>query len=480
MSGVNVRRVVISTILYGLADSVVVLIGGLLLLPLYTSTLTRPEFGSYIAIRVNLELMTCLLHFGLISAVSRLYFDYVASGNSRRYVTSIALWFPVHILALAAVVALFGQPAWALLAPSVSAWPYLGFVLAIAAANFYFNLTTTLLRAQQRVGAFVAVQLGTAAMLAGAAYYLLVVRHFGLPGLMGALLVSALAGAIMLPLAVRGGGLRVDPEHVRRSLRYALPIVGGLLAYFILTRASVLILQRYVDVADLALYGLAQQIALIVAVAAAAFGKAIQPILFGAEPDALPALLRRTMAIFVVPLSAVASLILIFGSDIIALIAPASYRDTHPIMLILVTGAFAYGLTLASDTAVLCLRKPGASAAITAGGAALAALLSAVLIPRLGLIGGAGALLITSITLTVVADRVAWRLTGFSNLVPALCGLAVVAATALLANCIHELGVTHAHSLIMRCLIATGLVAGHLLVLRRFMRAPNVQLAAAP
>ena len=466
--------------LYGLADSLVVLVGGFLLLPLYTAALTQQEFGSYVAVRTNLELLTYLLHFGLISAVSRLYFDYRLRGDGQAYIVSMALWFPVQLLLVGIFLLGAGNWIWGQLSPGVAVFPNILFVFGIAAANFYFSLTSATLRAEQRVTLFVAVQLAAVDVLVGAAFFLLVGEQLGLYGLMGALFASAAAGALALPLAVRGGArLRLDPEHVRHSLRYALPIVAGLMSFFILNRISILILQRHLPVADIALYGLAQQIALIIAVVAAAFGKAIQPILFSAEPERLPALMRQTMAIYVLALSGIASLILLFGVDIIALIAPANYRAAHPVMLVLVTAAFVYALTLASDTAVLCMRKPGASAAITASGAALSAILSLILIPRWGLIGGAAASLIASMVLAAAADQMARRLTGFGNLVSALAGFAVVGATAVVANCIYGLGVSEATALAIRCALAIIVIAGHLAFLLKFMRAPNDRHADA-
>ncbi len=474
MTTSNFRQIASSTILYGLADSLVVLVGGFLLLPLYTAALSREEFGSYIAVRTNLELLTYLMHFGLISAVSRLYFDYRLRGEGRAYIVSIALWFPLQLLFAGVFLLTVGRLIWGELSPGVAVMPNLLFAFAIAAANFYFNLTTTTLRAEQRVATFVAVQLGAAAVLVGAAFFLLVGQRLGLIGLMGALFASAAAGALALPLTLQGGTpLHLDFAHVRHSLRYALPIVAGLVSFFILNRVSILILQRFVPVADLALYGLAQQIALVVTVAAVAFGKAIQPVLFAAEPERLPALLRQWMAIYVLALSSVASLILVFSVDIIALVAPVSYRAALLIILILVTAAFVYGLTLTSDTAVLCMRKPGASAAITAGGAALSAILSLALIPRFGLVGGAAALLIASSVLVVAADRVAWRMTGFSNRWPTIAGFAIVAATALVANCINGLGVSDAVALVLRCIVAFFLIAGHLAIFVNFLRAPT-------
>ena len=67
----DTRRLLSSTALYGIADIAVMAVGGFLLLPLYTRTLTQTEFGTYVAVRTNIDILTYLLHFGLVSAVAR-------------------------------------------------------------------------------------------------------------------------------------------------------------------------------------------------------------------------------------------------------------------------------------------------------------------------------------------------------------------------------------------------------------------------
>lgn len=470
----NLKGVISTTIIYGISDSIVVLLSGLLLLPLYTTTLSQQDFGSYIAIKTNIELLTYVIQFGLISAISRLYFDYRERGEADSYIMSIALWFPIQLTIAGIVLSLTGTSGWRMLAPSVSPNPYLCFAIAIIAATFYFNLTTTILRAEQRVVAFVVVQLIAALVLVVVALLLLARAKLGLPGLMWALFVSAAAGAVAFPAVLgRIDRPRLRLSHVKRSLAYALPIVMGLIAYFILNRINILILQRYVGISQLALYGLAQQLSLVIAVASAAFGKAVQPILFGAAELRLPELLRITMKIYVVGMSCVASLILIFASEIIRLVAPRNYADSHTILLLLIVAAFTYTLTLASDTAVLCRKLPTASATITLLGAALSAGLAFILIPRAGLVGAASALLLSSLVLAFAANEIARRLTGFTNLWPMIGGLIIVACSAIGAYCVNGMGLSHTPSVGVKIGLALLLVAGHLVVLRRYLLPTN-------
>src|SRR5579863_2516604 len=89
----NTRRLISATALYGVADLIVMAVGGFLLLPLYTRTLTKAEFGLYVVIRTNTEIFTYLLALGLPSAVTRIYFDYRRRDQHVEYLNSVLGFF---------------------------------------------------------------------------------------------------------------------------------------------------------------------------------------------------------------------------------------------------------------------------------------------------------------------------------------------------------------------------------------------------
>ncbi len=414
---INTRHIVSAGALYGLADVVVLAVGGFLLLPLYTRTLSQAEFGAFIIIKANIDILSCVLHLGLVSAAARVYFDHRQAGQQAQYMVSVLLFFGLVLLGATALLALWGPAAWALLSPGVPALPYLWFVLALAAAAFMASLASTWLRLDARVRAFTALQLASAALLAGLATANLAWFKLGLPGLLLALLGSAMLGVALLPwLFGTGTKVRLDWAHVRESLRYGLPIMVGLLAYVVLNRICTLILQRHVSLEELAIFGLAQQLALLVSLAGAAYGKAMQPAVFRAEAAQFAALLRQAAQTFFLLMTSVTCMVLLFASDIVAVVAPRSYQGGHDVLLLLIVASFLYSASLIADTALLYSRRPRASAAASLAGAALAVVLGLALIPQFGLLGGAAAMAGAFLGLTLLSHTLARRATGLSFL----------------------------------------------------------------
>lgn len=441
--------------LYGIADVAVLAVGGFLLLPLYTRTLSQEEFGAYVVVRTNIEIFSYLLFFGLHSAVARIYFDYRKTGEQIEYLNSILSTFLVILLGFIVLMSVWGTPLWSLLSPTTPSEPYLRFTLAIAAASFFSGLATLWLRLESRPVTLVGLQVAASAILAGLAVLNLGVLRLGLSGLLWALLVSAASSALALPwLFGRRFRLAIGWSHLRSSLPYAVPIVIGYVAYFVLNRINTLILQRHVELDQIAVYGLAQQLAAVLTIAATAFGKAAQPPVFAAEPALAAELMRRYGSMLILLMTSVATLMMLFAGDLIRLVAPPSYGSGFQPMLVVLFGSFAYSFTMVFNTALLYHRRPRTSVAVSICGAVLSAALGLLLIPRFHLLGAAVATAGAFAAMTFLSHWIARRLTGHDYMTPMLISLAGIGGVALFSAWLQAQGLQPAAATGIKLVVA--------------------------
>lgn len=438
-------------------------VGGLLLLPVYTHALSQAEFGTYVVIKANIEIFGYVLYFGLPSAVARLYFDYQRDGQHFRYVSSVFILYLINTVVAGIVLALCGDRLWAALSPGVDSWPYLWWTAAIAWAGFLPALAGILLRLQGRVTMFVAVQLLTAAVLIALAIAGLIHFQMGLQGLLVALLGSACFAGAALP-ALFGKHFRpvLQPAHIRASMHYAAPIVVGYFSYFVLNRAGTLVLQRHVDVTQIAIFGLGQQLALIVSMSATAFGKALQPAVFSAEVAHVSGVLSRAGRLFLALLFAVAALVILYASDLLALVAPRTYGSARSVMLILVVGSFLYALKLIPDTALLYHRKPKTSVAVSIVGAAASAALTWWLVPVYQLQGAASASAVAAALMTATAYACAHRAGSRQPVISPLAALTALIALAVLSGSLDASNLSRPVAAGLKTMAAFGALAGAL------------------
>jgi O-antigen/teichoic acid export membrane protein len=430
----RIRQLLTASALYGLGDMLVLGVGGFLLLPLYTRTLSQAEFGGYIVVKTNIELVGYLVCFGLLSAVGRVYFDHRAAGEPRRYMNSILMFFLMVVTLAAAAFIGTGDSMWRLVSPSIPSWPYLWYALGVAALTFTAGLGSLWLRIDQQVGAFVGLQLVAAVVLAVTAFVNLEILHLGLPGLLAALAIGYLPATLSLIWRI---GVDFRPRFRRTdigpSLQYGMPFAVSYIAYFILNRFSLLTLQWHVTLEDVAIFGLAQQLALVINICSQSFGKAMQPAVFGATPDKAPGILRRSSRLFILLIFGAASGAVMFAGEIVRIVAPSRYHSGVEVFLVLLIAAYVHSFSLVSSTVLEYHRRPRASAAMSVLGAIMSVVLGLVLIPSLGLIGGAIAILGANTTTTVSGHILAWRISGQSYVREILAATAALVCMALVS-----------------------------------------------
>jgi len=470
---VDTRRLLSSTALYGIADIAVMAVGGFLLLPLYTRTLSQGEFGMFVAIRANTEILTYVLYFGLPSAVARVYFDHKRLGQQREYLASIVTFFAVVLAVVGVTLWLWGASLWSLLSPTTPVHPYLAFSVAIAAVGFPPANPTMWLRLESRALAMVAVQLGASLVLAALAVLALVVLKQGLPGLMFALLASTASSAAVLPwLFGRGFRPVIRRAHIVESLHYAIPILVGYIAYFVLNRLSTLILQRYVPVEQVAVFGLAQQLSMIVAIAGTSFGMALQPAVFSADASQVRDIVTRTGRILLLLMFGVTSALVLFAHEIFALIAPKSYGEGYQILLILMVANFTNAFTLMSDTALLYYRRPKTSVAVSVFGAIVSVVLGLWLIPLYQLHGAALSVVGAFAARMLVSHWMAWRVTGYQSLAPMAAALAAISLLAWAAGSIQLPGLQPIAAVNVKVMLGALILSATYVLYRKFQTPP--------
>jgi len=422
------RRLLSSSALYGLADVAVVAVGGFMLLPLYTRALNQAEFGQYVAVRANIDILTYALHLGMPSAVARLYFDRRKNGEHHAYISSVLWMFLATLGLLSCILLIWGGSLWLLLSPAVPVLPSMPFAFAISAAGFLGALSVVWLRSEGNVLAVVGLQLGASALLAAVASAALLVGHLRLEGILLALLVSTLVPATALPILLgRRFCWRPRRADIFQTMRYALPVLVGYLAYFVLNRFSTLLLQRHVPSEELGVYGLAQQLSMIVAMACTSFGAALQPMIFSSDIASINEMLAKAARLLLQMMFAVFTALMLFAHELIALIAPHGYSYALGPMIVLAVGNFTLAVTLISETVLLYHHKIKTSMTISVVSALTAACLGLWLVPERHVTGGALAVAGGFVTRMVMSHWVAWRLTGMSSWRIAVGGTAVAA-----------------------------------------------------
>jgi O-antigen/teichoic acid export membrane protein len=245
-------------------------------------------------------------------------------------------------------------------------------------------------------------------LIAGALFW----AGYALSGVLAALLVST-AGSVAIAVAAArraavfdsAGVPALNKEGLRALFMYCLPLTVSNVFGVVAPRSDMLILGRWVTPAELGLYSVAVQTAAILVLVLAAFTTMCTPVIgeIAARHDlkrlqSLYAAVARWTTTCTVPLFC---LYAVFGTDILALFGTRFAAGATP-MAILAFGQVIYGAVGLSSTVLLMF---GHSRRMLGNTILLSLFLIGtnwLLVPRLGIVGAACAVALTSAATGVI------------------------------------------------------------------------------
>jgi len=214
---VGLQRHHINTGIY-LGVSVLSKAASILLIPLYTSRLSRGDYAIYGLAQTLYWVAPPLFTCALSSALARFYFDHKNPVDRASVTGEIASW----IILLSMLGGLAFEVVHALL-PSIHLSQLEGRCLRLVVwtcvAMAIGEIPTTFFRIAESAARFAAVNLSVFAVTIGSTVYLMLAQNLGLTGLLLGMLIGQGAGALFgLGFAV----VALKPSLGRRSLRPAL------------------------------------------------------------------------------------------------------------------------------------------------------------------------------------------------------------------------------------------------------------------
>lgn len=365
---------------------------GFLMLPIYTRALPPAEFGQLAVVLMVSAAIGTLVSFGLETAVFRAWFQLAPDVQQRRrFVNTVGLFLLVAPLAVTLLAALtvitpladaFAVPADAMV---------LG-ILGVAVKTIATSLPMVLLRAQERLRAYLALT----ALSVGADTILMVglVVIFD-AGVHGWLLATFLSSVLLLVAGLVLEGHRwstaFDWRHLRNALAFGLPLLPHAFSHWALSLSDRAILGAYVAPAHVGIYNLAYQLGLPVTVLAVALHQGVMPLYGQASIDdrqrqALAAVV--TNQVFITGFLGLGAALL--GPPVILLVMPPDYAAAADVIPWIALGLTFFGLYLipVDAIAVMAGRTRWIWVA-TALAAATNVTLNLLLVPRFGVYAAA-------------------------------------------------------------------------------------------
>lgn len=334
------------------------------LIPLYTRVLPPRDYGS-----LDLFLsFAAIIHLTIALEISQglaRFFPVEASKSQQTLVASTALWFTVFCYSVFScfMIALAPVAASVIMGQSDLVSTFRIGILYIWVYGVYY-LVQNQFRWELKSRLFAAVSLVMSLITATASVLLTLVYGLGLNGLLIAMLVGVLVGMVLgICLLKHTFRLLFDFKILAKLLSFSLPLVISGLFVWLSSYLDRLIINHYLNVSDVGLYGLAYRLAAMGSLVSVGLQGSVTPLIYShfEQPDTPSHLETITRWMFAFSLFVIL-LLSLFSSELVGLLATPDYQQSATLIPLLAPAlilssmyVLAPGMTIANKTTIILL-----------------------------------------------------------------------------------------------------------------------------
>lgn len=311
-------------------------LAAIFLMPIYTSVLTKEEYGAMALITSCKGIIDLLSNLNIHSGIAR---DYYEVEDRKKELVSTGFLSILSISTIVCVFILFTRNYWAIDVLSLEK-PYLSafsiMVLSIPFGSFlsYFSILTRFKKKPILYAIGSVSQLILQIMIS---VYCVVFMRTGILGIFLGLMISEIFAIVYFAYINREFiGLLFDSRILIRALRFCIPTLPAILAGWIDTSVGQIIIGKYISKGDLGVYSIALSIASAFTLVGLAFRNVWSPFLYeNYKKESFQNDINKLFAIFIIVLSCVTVILSIFSKEIILLLSNSSYIEASKYLTIL-------------------------------------------------------------------------------------------------------------------------------------------------
>lgn len=331
--------------IYGMGGAATRL-AAVILVPLYTRTLSVPEFGRLEVLLAIHTLALILAGMQLESSVARDFYEARSKGESAHLAWS-TVWLTIAgSVAIAIPMSIFWMLGWL---PAALAPHTLILLLLLTFPAQMFGVQLVILRFTGRPIVFALASFFDLSIAAIFSVWFIVGLHAGIDGALAGMLIGKILCVIGTWPATIGRMVRVSiyGRVARKILAYGFPAIPAVLIGWVQNAGSRLLLAVALTLSDVAIAGIAIKVAAIYSFIVYSFRLAWEPFSI-AKLDSLDQdrrVYHRVLEWYVATMLLVAGLAVIVSPQIVRILAPPTYAKSGTIAVLFVMGQFWVGMT---------------------------------------------------------------------------------------------------------------------------------------
>jgi len=386
---------------------------GLIMVPVYTRYLSTSQYGVLELLSRSGELMGLVSVMGLVSALPRFYFE-DEDDQRRRAIVATGLVFSLGAgFTLALLLLPFGRMLSLAILGTAGYAPLCQLLVLSVASDTGTLLSLTYLRIQRRSVLYTVVNLVRLVIALGLNIYLIAYLRLGVAGAIWSMFVVSVTLSLLLTAwTLRHTGLRMERHALSAMLRYGLPLIPASLCLLAIQASDRFFLGRMGGLGQVGVYALGYKFAMMVGVLVTGpFMLVWTTYIFEIAKRAdAPRVYGRALTYYALVAGACALVVSLFGREIMLVFATPRYAAAANVIPPVALGFVLLGCASVMDVGIYLKRRTGLRAANMAAALAVNLALNYLLVPRLGGMGCALALVGGFGCLAILTRLVAGRL----------------------------------------------------------------------
>ncbi len=368
----------------------------LITMPLFTRYLSTSGYGVLAIAGTLNNLLEVTYEMGLASAATRHYYNH-DDEDKRVLFGTLALLSLGASLALTLVLLVAGPWVWAWTGNDIPYYPYIPVVIATVLLWTLGILPRVLFRVQNQAAKFLWLSTAQTALSVGLSVLFLIWLDLGPFGpILGAFVATAVIGVVYTRYLWRHIRLTFRWPLARQALAFGLPQLPTHLGGWALALVDRLILQHLTSLSVVAVYSVGYSISkLPFDLVANGIHWAIVPFFYQTAttlPEATSkAIFARVATYNIAVLAALGLFTVLFGPELIVLLASVRYAEASTLLPVLVAAAFLQSVLTIPTKGLFLMSKTAYMLPIVLGSAVVNVALNFALIPRYGMMGAAWA-----------------------------------------------------------------------------------------
>ncbi|MFZ1730697.1 MAG: polysaccharide biosynthesis C-terminal domain-containing protein [Bacteroidota bacterium] len=392
----QLKRLTSDSAFYGISNVVGRFIT-FLLVPFYTNTLVKADYGIVILVYSFVAFLNAVFTFGLEPAYMRFVSD--ADTGRRNKIFSTSLWFIglASLIFAALILALRGQIQYALDFKDATGM-IVPLAVGMVALDAFNVIPFAAMRMERRPRLFAIIKLVSIVINVGLNILFIGVLRWPVETVFLSGLIASLSSTVLLlPTILSHGREKMERPLLRELLRYGLPTLPGAISIMLIEIIDKPIMQRLTNLETLAVYGANYKLGIFMMLVVTMFRYAWQPFYLQlANSDEAKRLFARVLTYFVLAGAGIVLILSLFIGDIVQIplrggrtLIPAEYWSGLGIVPIILFSYLWAGIGQILNAGIYIQRKTMQVFYATLLGAVINIVCNFLLIPVWGLYGGA-------------------------------------------------------------------------------------------